>query len=283
MAFPSTLSTFNRPATTDRLNNPSHSALHNTVSSALGQVEAVIGVDGANSVLGTIIGDMRSPGSGGGGHVQTANLGGTGQTSYNKGDILVASSSSVLTKLAVGTDGYILATNPSVATGINWIANSSPKIFTQTSMVGAGNAAATASSILIASILGSTLGTSNIIRTTAYFQDYTVSPSILTRVLYGGGLVASVLTKQTPGNLNMAGTLVHTMIANNSATSQKNFIQLVLTQKNHLADTTTSVVAVSGFSTSSINSGAGQDYRILMNPETNTDINIIFSTIEKIN
>lgn len=283
MAFPSTLSTFNRPATTDRLNNPSHSALHNTVSSALGQVEAGIGVDGANSVLGTIIGDMRSPGSGGGGHVQTANLGGTGQTSYNKGDILVASSSSVLTKLAVGTDGYILATNPSVATGINWIANSSPKIFTQTSMVGAGNAAATASSILIASILGSTLGTSNIIRTTAYFQDYTVSPSILTRVLYGGGLVASVLTKQTPGNLNMAGTLVHTMIANNSATSQKNFIQLVLTQKNHLADTTTSVVAVSGFSTSSINSGAGQDYRILMNPETNTDINIIFSTIEKIN
>ena len=73
MAFPSTLSTFSKPASTDRLNSPSHSGLHNTVSSALGQVEAVIGVDGANSVLGTIMSDLRNPDSPGGGHVQAAN------------------------------------------------------------------------------------------------------------------------------------------------------------------------------------------------------------------
>src|SRR3990167_8529043 len=108
MPFPSTLSTFNRPSTTDRLNSPSHSALHNTVSSALGQVEAVIGVAGANSVVGTFEYHVRSPPSDGGGHVQTANKGGTGQTVYTKGDILVAQSSSVVTKIAVGSDGEVL-------------------------------------------------------------------------------------------------------------------------------------------------------------------------------
>ena len=88
MAFPSTLSSFNRPTTTDRLNNPSHSALHNTVSSALRQIEAVIGVTGSASVVGTMMSDLRSPASDGGGHIQSANKGGTGQTTFIKGDIL---------------------------------------------------------------------------------------------------------------------------------------------------------------------------------------------------
>src|SRR5260221_656794 len=108
MSFPSTLTAYTQTTATSRLNSPSHSGLHNTVSSALGQVEAVIGVDGANSVLGTIIGDLRSPGSKGGGHIQGAAFGGTGQTNFNKGDIFVATSASVVSKLAVGTDGYIL-------------------------------------------------------------------------------------------------------------------------------------------------------------------------------
>lgn len=118
MPFPSVLSTFNRPLPTDRLNSPSHSALHNTVSSAVGQIEAVIGTSA--SALGTIMGDIHNANSNGGGHVQTANKGGTGQTSYNKGDILVAQSSSVLTKLAVGADGTLLKANSSVATGVSW-------------------------------------------------------------------------------------------------------------------------------------------------------------------
>lgn len=118
--FPSTLSTFARPAATDRLNSPSHSALHNTVSSAVGQIEATIGVTGANSVVGTMMYDLRSPASNGGGHIQTANKGGTGQTAYTKGDILIASSASVLTKLAVGTDTQVLTANSSVATGVTW-------------------------------------------------------------------------------------------------------------------------------------------------------------------
>lgn len=120
MTFPSTLSSFNRPASTDRLNSPSHSALHNTVSSALGQVEAVIGVEGNSSVVGTLEYLIKSPGSDGGGHIQSANKGGTGQNNYMQGDILVAQSSSVLTKLAVGADGAVLKANSSVATGVQW-------------------------------------------------------------------------------------------------------------------------------------------------------------------
>lgn len=120
MAFPSTLSSFSRPSATDRLNSPSHSALHNTVSSALGQVEAVIGVDGISSVVGTMMYDLRSPASSGGGHVQTAVKGGTGQTNFAKGDILVASSTSVLSKLSVGTNGYLVTANSGAATGIQW-------------------------------------------------------------------------------------------------------------------------------------------------------------------
>lgn len=137
MAFPSTLSSFNRPNPTDRLNSPSHSALHNTVSSAVGQLEAVIGVDGSNSVLGTVIGDLRSPGSGGGGHIQSANKGGTGQTTFTKGDILIASSSSVLTKLSVpATQKYALIVDSTQPTGLNWgIPGGSPIIRVYTSIL----------------------------------------------------------------------------------------------------------------------------------------------------
>lgn len=120
MSFPSTLSVFNRPQATDRLNSPSHSALHNTVSSAVGQLEAVMGLADSNSVLGTIIGDLRSPGSGGGGHIQTANAGGTGQTTFTKGDILVASSTSVLSKLSVGPNGQSLVADSTQSSGIRW-------------------------------------------------------------------------------------------------------------------------------------------------------------------
>ena len=120
--FPSVLNVFTRPATTDKLNSPSHSGLHNTVSSALGQVEAMIGVVGNASVVGTLSYDVRSPASGGGGHVQWANKGGTGQTSYTKGDILVAQSASVLSKLSIGSADYVLTADSSQSSGVKWAA-----------------------------------------------------------------------------------------------------------------------------------------------------------------
>jgi len=47
----------------------------------------------------------------------TAALGGTGQTSYTAGDLLYASGTTALSKLALGTQGYVLTAG---ATGPQW-------------------------------------------------------------------------------------------------------------------------------------------------------------------
>ena len=46
--------------------------------------------------------------------------GGTGTNSYTKGDILVASSGTVLTQLTVGSNGQVLRANSSAAAGVEW-------------------------------------------------------------------------------------------------------------------------------------------------------------------
>lgn len=118
MAFPSIISTFTNPNPGDKLNNPSHSSIESAQNNELIQIEKVVGTD--SSILGTIIGDLRNPNSPGGGHVQTANKGGTGQTSYTKGDLLVATSSSVIAKFAVGVDGTVPTADSTAQAGISW-------------------------------------------------------------------------------------------------------------------------------------------------------------------
>ena len=49
--------------------------------------------------------------------------GGTNITSYAKGDLLAATATTTLGKLAVGTNGYILSANSSETTGLEWIEN----------------------------------------------------------------------------------------------------------------------------------------------------------------
>lgn len=120
MAYPSTIGTFVNPVPTDRLSTTPHSAIETAQNTDLTAIETFIGT--LSSAQGTLMYDIRSPNSNGGGHVQSANVGGTGQTVFTKGDILIASSSSVLTKLASsGNDNDFLAVNSSVATGVNWI------------------------------------------------------------------------------------------------------------------------------------------------------------------
>lgn len=115
--FPSVLTTY-----PTRVNGQTIDASHlNDVQSGVVQLERTVGLEGSASTAGTIQYDLRSSASDGGGHVQSVNKGGTGQTAYTKGDVLIAQSSSVLTKLAIsGTDGYALVSDSTTATGIKW-------------------------------------------------------------------------------------------------------------------------------------------------------------------
>lgn len=118
MAWPSTVGSFSNPSPTDRLNSPSHSSVETAQNTAISEIETFVGT--LSSVQGTLIYDVRATASDGGGHVQGVNKGGTGLTSYAKGDLLVASSSSVLSKLTVGTDGFALVADSSQSAGVKW-------------------------------------------------------------------------------------------------------------------------------------------------------------------
>lgn len=120
MAFPSTISSFTNPSASDKLNSPSHSSIETAQNNELVQLENVLGVRGSSSVQGTINSAIFSPGSDGGGHVQSANKGGTGQTSFAKGDILIASSSSVLSKQTLGSNNQVLTVDTTQASGVKW-------------------------------------------------------------------------------------------------------------------------------------------------------------------
>jgi hypothetical protein len=223
--FPSTLSSFSRPNPSDRLNNPSHSALHNTVSSALGQVEAVIGVDIAVDpfATGTIISDLRSPSSGGGGHIQQTNTGGTGYTSYNKGDLLVAQSASLLAKLAISsTAGDVLTVDPAQAVGMKWTgAPSGAKIAINTGTSSIYNSS-TEQVLFAASILGSTLGTNNGVKFYGALRYNNANATFTVRGKYG---VNSIFTISVPqvGNAvsSLFGFIQGTIVGNTSVAQQK--------------------------------------------------------------
>lgn len=116
--YPSIVTSLTYPNANNRLNAPSHSSIHGVVNDEIHQIETFVGT--LSSTVGTLVYDIRSASSSGGGHVQAANFGGTGQTSYTKGDVLVATSSSVLTKLSVGVDGTVLTANSSVTAGVDW-------------------------------------------------------------------------------------------------------------------------------------------------------------------
>lgn len=116
--FPSILTTYVDPQATDKLNSPSHSGIEQNQNSGLEQVEAVIGT--LSSVAGTLMYDIRAAASNGGGHIQTATTGGTGQTSFSKGDMLAASSSSVLGKIMVGSDTQVLTADSTQTSGVKW-------------------------------------------------------------------------------------------------------------------------------------------------------------------
>ena len=292
MPYPSTFTAFTYPNPTQRLNNPSQSSIIGNISSTLGQVEAVIGLD--SSVIGTIIGDLRNANSGGGGHIQSANKGGTGQTSYTKGDLLIATSSSVLSKLAVGTsDGLSLTTDSSVASGIKWGVPSGSKVDNIASVVtftwnnGFSNA-----SLVSMTIPGSTLGTNNAIRLTSYINNYEShggpGGSILLRATYGGGIMNSVMLRSLANTTgSIAGKIEYTIFANQATNSQRSFMLVNMnSQKDTWSDTSASVVSFSLYnsSVSSIQSSANQTFGLAALGGSNQQLTLTLggTTVEKI-
>lgn len=118
MPYPSVISALANPAPTDRLNSPSHSGLHDDENAAIVEIQNFVGT--LSSTAGTLIYDVRSSSSDGGGHIQSANKGGTGQTMYSKGDLLVGQSQSVLSRLTVGANDTVLIADSSAPVGVKW-------------------------------------------------------------------------------------------------------------------------------------------------------------------
>lgn len=282
MAYPSTISTLANPGPSDRLNSPSHSTLHDDENTAITETQTFIGTL-PSSAVGTLLYDVRSPASDGGGHVQSANKGGTGQTSYTKGDILVAQSSSVLTKLAVGTDAFTIQANSSVASGLEWVANPKPKVTTSASIVTV--AESEERSVFSVTIPGSTLGTNNALRATAYINNYFPNQgvSVLAQAFYGGAQVASVIFAPAgQPSPSIRGVLEYVLVANNSTSAQRGVLQLKL---NANLSTPNSVFGIALYTqgTASIQSSANQTLGLTVrNFGNSTQMDIGAIIVEKI-
>jgi hypothetical protein len=230
--YPSTLTAFTRPNATDKLSSPSHSSIHTAISSAVGQIEAVIGT--ASSTLGTIIGDLRSAASDGGGHIQSTAKGGTGQVAYTKGDLLIAQNASTLSKLAVGTDTQVLKADSSVATGIKWVDSQTGKIATSSSVITVVSTA-NETSLMSVTVPGSTLGINNAVRATVLIQAIGVDntdDTVTIRANYGTTSLATILVGSISGGAaaGVAGKFEFNLLANGSV-AQRGQTQTLLSRQ----------------------------------------------------
>lgn len=297
-SYPSIIAVIPEPQATDRLNSPSHSALHQTENSEIEQTQRFIGTLPASAV-GTLLYDVRSPASSGGGHIQAANTGGTGQTSYNKGDILVAQSSSALSKLAVSsTIGDVLTVDTGSPVGIKWGAFSfGNKVAVNPASVSLAAAALTGqdNQIFVASVIGSTLGTTNAIRFIGSIPVFSGGGAgggngdFTFKLKYGGDTVISTTMGATASILNANGT-IEGVLYNTSVSSQLGFLQVGIYNNSYTPATDGSGGGVRigntfGRGTSSINSAAPQDLTITVQTSGNNAKNSILAAsfiVEKI-
>lgn len=219
-SFPSIIAVIPNPNPTDRLNSPSHSALHQSENAEIVQIETFIGTNA--SALGTLTYDIRSPLSNGGGHVQTANKGGTGQTTYTKGDLLAAQSSSILSKLSVGADGQTLVADAAQQLGIKWATPGGTRIGVsgvRSSII----ATVSETSIMSISIPASTLGTTNAVRSTIFmpYVSMNTASNIDVRVSWGSASIAFFHNVGGAGaNQSFFGRLETELLANGSQNLQ---------------------------------------------------------------
>lgn len=275
MSFPSTFTAYTYPNGTDRLNSPSHSSVHGQVASSLGQIETIIGRSGDNSVLGTLIGDLRSPDSNGGGHVQTANKGGTGQTGYTKGDILIATSSSVLSKFGIGNDGAVLQADSTQQAGVKWASVISNKVALNTSSVSTGIVQNASVVIFSASILGSTLGTTNAIRYTGVIQKMLANFSNGTfQVNFGTNIISSVIAKPTTTSF-ITAIVEGVIVGNGGTSSQLGYIKVGGTVSGSPGIIPSPVIWGTGPGNSSVESSANQNLVISLTADATSQTSVV--------
>lgn len=267
MPYPSTVTVFTNPLASNRLNAPSHSSIETAQNTGLTEIQTFVGTN--SSAVGTLIYDIRATASDGGGHVQTANKGGTGQTTYTKGDLLVATSSSVLAKFAVGAEGQTLIASVGAAAGMVWGNLNGSKILTSASVITyiASDLPTVATSLVSATVAGSVLGTSNAVRVTLFLNTYTRqggSGSVLFRGIYGGANVASLLWREQANPLgSIEGVITFDLIANNNTGLQRGVLNTGGTFLRFIDSATTSVMGLHYNSgTSSVNSSANQIFGI---------------------
>ena len=142
--------------------------------------------------------------------------GGTGVTSYTKGDLLAASASTTLNKLGVGTNGQVLRANSATATGLEWGADF---VGTVTSVSGSGAisvatgtttpaisvAAASTSVVGVVQLSDSTSTTSSVLAatSTAVKSAYDLANAALPKA---GGTVTGNINLDTNVSLVFEGT-----------------------------------------------------------------------------
>lgn len=83
--------------------------------------------------------------------------GGSGHASFTKGDVLVATSSSALTKLAVGTNAHVLTADSAEASGVKWAAPASGGVVSLNALTGALTIASATTGVLTVGAAGSTV------------------------------------------------------------------------------------------------------------------------------
>lgn len=268
MPYPSTITSFSNPNPLDRLNSPSHSSVETAQNTALTELQTFIGVNtGTNaSAVGTVLYDVRGAGSDGGGHVQSANKGGTGQTTFTKGDILVAQSSSVLSKLAVGSEGEVLAVRSANATGVGWSSVVANRVAVNTNSVAAYFNSSVTTTIFATSILGSTLGTNNAVRFTGLLRNLSSDQNLTFAVNYGLNSIAAVTLVSASSVVGSSGLITGTIAGYGGVSSQVGYVHLSTFNRGQSGTGTIGapiiVAAGTGFGTSSINSSTDQNLTV---------------------
>ncbi|GEM_PF-2813869 len=147
--------------------------------------------------------------------------GGTGTSTYSRGDILVAQNSSTLVRLPVGTDGQVLMVSSSAPLGIAWVTLSSSP--TSSPTVTTNSAASIAST----SVTFNGLVNPNGLSTNAWFRYSTTNPSICDNIFgtrvpdststsIGSG-TSSIAYSNSVGGLSASTTYYYCALAHSNA------------------------------------------------------------------